>query len=80
MIKTKSFGEKVALEMERAWRDNTGGELVDFVAPRLRTGDNAPAGWNQLDALGRAKVEAYISGLLAQGHVPLNDSTRFRAD
>ncbi|WP_155710165.1 MULTISPECIES: hypothetical protein [Burkholderia cepacia complex] len=66
MARTKSFGEKVALEFERAWRDSTDGEVIDLLAPRPRHPEMAqPTGWDQLDALGRAKVEAYISGLLA---------------
>ncbi|ABY40510.1 putative repressor [Burkholderia phage Bups phi1] len=35
-------------------------EFGDEVGPQI------PAGYDQLDDLGRAKVEAYISGLLAQ--------------
>ncbi|MCW3583961.1 hypothetical protein [Burkholderia cenocepacia] len=67
MARSKSFGEKVALEFERAWRDHTNGEVIDLLAPRPRkTGADAPAGWQHLDAIGRAKVEAFISGLLAQ--------------
>lgn len=67
MARSKSFGEKVALEFERAWRENSNGEVIDLLAPRPRTqGAFAPSGWEHLDELGRAKVEAYISGLLAQ--------------
>lgn len=66
MARSKSFGEKVALEFERAWMDSTGGETIDLLAPRPRYFDiSCPNGWEQLDALGRAKVEAYIDGLLA---------------
>ncbi|MDN7812122.1 hypothetical protein [Burkholderia gladioli] len=68
MARTKSFGEKVALEFELAWLEATGGEVIDLVAPRPRTNaQKTPAGWDSLDDLGRAKVEAYISGLLSQG-------------
>ncbi|MPV69438.1 hypothetical protein [Burkholderia sp. BE17] len=67
MARSKSFGEKVALEFERAWRESTNGEVIDLLAPRPRVEQtSAPAGWERLDGLGRAKVEAYISGLLAQ--------------
>jgi len=68
MARDKSFGEKVALQFERQWRDSSGGQLIDLLAPRSRvTGNALPDGWERLDALGRAKVEAYITGLLAQG-------------
>lgn len=80
MIKSKSFGEKVALEMERAWFDSAG-EAIDLIAPRPREeGSSAPNGWNQLDELGRMKVEAYISGLLAQSPSLPSGSGRFQAD
>ncbi|WP_345815327.1 hypothetical protein AAGS40_23410 [Paraburkholderia sp. PREW-6R] len=66
MARTKSFGEKVALEFEREWR-KSGGDPIDLIAPRPRKDvSDKPAGWDRLDDLGRAKVEAYISGLLAQ--------------
>ncbi|WP_166721394.1 helix-turn-helix domain-containing protein [Burkholderia sp. Tr-862] len=48
----------------------------------LEFGDEAqriPPGYDQLDELGRAKVEAYISGLLAQSaprHAPVQDEDR----
>ncbi|WP_175786369.1 hypothetical protein [Burkholderia cenocepacia] len=72
MARSKSFGEKVALEFERAWRDHTNGEVIDLLAPRPRVREaEMPAGWQHLDAIGRAKVEAFISGLLAQSpHQP----------
>lgn len=76
MARSKSFGEKVALEMERAWRESTGGEIVDFLAPRPRTHVNAPHGWDTLDDLGRMKVEAFIVGLLAQS----SGDGRFQSD
>ena len=82
MARTKSFGEKVALELEREWRDSSGGEVIDLLAPRPRTAAGAgPAGWERLDEIGRAKVEAYISGLLAQ-HGPSvgAENRRFQAD
>lgn len=67
MAKTKSFGEKVALEFEREWRNNAGNGLIDLLAPRPRPEPTqVPDGWKQLDEIGRAKVEAFISGLLAQ--------------
>lgn len=67
MARDKSFGEKVALEFERQWRDSSGGELIDLLAPRPRSIQvGLPHGWDRLDVLGRAKVEAYISGLLAR--------------
>ncbi|AJY14550.1 hypothetical protein K6W16_13715 [Burkholderia dolosa] len=67
MARSKSFGEKVALEFERAWRESTGGEVIDLLAPRPRVQQiSAPAGWERLDEIGRAKVEAFISGLLSQ--------------
>ncbi|CAM2175539.1 hypothetical protein BLAT2472_30321 [Burkholderia latens] len=67
MAKSKSFGEKVALEFERAWRENSGGEMIDLIAPRPRgaTG-SGPSGWSSLGEIDRLKVEAYISGLLAR--------------
>lgn len=67
MAKDKSFGEKVALEFERAWRENSGGETIDLIAPRPRsmTG-RGPIGWDGLGEIDRLKVEAYISGLLAR--------------
>ncbi|HDR8989957.1 TPA: hypothetical protein QDA93_002568 [Burkholderia vietnamiensis] len=68
MAKSKSFGEKVALELERAWRDSSGGELIDLVAPRPRRNASlGPAGWASLGEIDRARVEAFISGLLAHG-------------
>ncbi|KVO88518.1 hypothetical protein WJ80_07685 [Burkholderia ubonensis] len=67
MAKDKSFGEKVALEFERAWRENSSGETIDLIAPRPRsmTG-RGPSGWDSLGEIDRLKVEAYISGLLAR--------------
>jgi len=66
MARAKSFGEKVALEFELAWRESTNGEVIDLLAPRPRSEQmSAPAGWERLDEIGRIKVEAYISGLLA---------------
>lgn len=76
MAKSKSFGEKVALEFERAWRDNSGGELIDLVAPRPRGGAClGPVGWDSLGDIDRARVEAFISGLLARAPT-LPSSTR----
>ncbi len=80
MVKFKSFGEKIALEMERAWLESTG-EIIDFVAPRpRRERSNAPAGWEDLDPLGRIKVEAYISGLLAHPNTQSPQDGRFQSD
>ncbi|HEJ2443611.1 TPA: hypothetical protein SLZ45_005176 [Burkholderia multivorans] len=80
MARSKSFGEKVALEFERAWRESTGGEVIDLLAPRPRVQQiSVPPGWERLDEIGRAKVEAYISGLLAQSvphHSPAQDEDR----
>lgn len=76
MAKSKSFGEKVALEMERAWRESTG-ETIDLLAPRPRkNASDPPPGWGQLDAIGRMKVEAYINGLLDQS----SQGGRFQSD
>jgi hypothetical protein len=81
MARSKSFGEKVALEFERAWRESTGGEVIDLLAPRPRNDSGAaPAGWEQLDEIARAKVEAYISGLLAQSPSLSPKSGRFQSD
>ncbi|ONJ26511.1 hypothetical protein [Burkholderia cenocepacia] len=67
MAKAKSFGEKVALEFERAWRENSSGETIDLIAPRPRgTSGRGPVGWDSLGEIDRQKVEAYISGLLAR--------------
>ncbi|WP_059776135.1 hypothetical protein [Burkholderia ubonensis] len=67
MAKAKSFGEKVALEFERAWRENSSGETIDLIAPRPRgAAGRGPVGWDSLGEIDRLKVEAYISGLLAR--------------
>ncbi|WP_186183086.1 hypothetical protein [Burkholderia gladioli] len=81
MARSKSFGEKVALEFERAWRESTG-ETIDLIAPRPRKETaSAPPGWDALDDLGRAKVEAYISGLLENNEKRSGThSRRFQAD
>ncbi|MDN8013555.1 hypothetical protein QZN08_03875 [Burkholderia multivorans] len=84
MARSKSFGEKVALEFERAWRESTDGEVIDLLAPRPRVQQtDAPIGWARLDELGRAKVEAFISGLLALSEPPRDehlDDDRPRGD
>jgi hypothetical protein len=80
MVKFKSFGEKIALEMERAWLESTG-EIIDLIAPRPRRElADAPSGWEDLDLLGRIKVEAYISGLLAHPSAPSPQDGRFQSD
>ncbi|MDR8105575.1 hypothetical protein KPB04_27965 [Burkholderia cenocepacia] len=80
MARSKSFGEKVALEFERAWRESTDGEVIDLLAPRPRVQQmSVPAGWERLDEIGRAKVEAFISGLLSQSAprpAPVQDEDR----
>lgn len=81
MARDKSFGEKVALELERQWRDSTGGELIDLLAPRPRRSQSqAPNGWEQLDEMGRARVEAYIMGLLEKTVPGESIDRRFRSD
>ncbi|MCA8291962.1 hypothetical protein [Burkholderia vietnamiensis] len=78
MARSKSFGEKVALEFERAWRENSGGEVIDLIAPRPRGATGVgPSGWDSLGEIDRLKVEAYISGLLAR--TP-NDAPSLRPD
>lgn len=80
MAKTKSFGEKVALEMEKAWRESSGGEIIDLLAPRRREEQSAaPKGWEKLDEIGRIRVEAFIDGLLAQS-TESDERGRFQAD
>lgn len=50
-------------------------EWLEFGRENPRT----PVGWELLDDLGRAKVEAYIGGLLAQSPTPSGDG-RFQSD
>lgn len=80
MARSKSFGEKVALEFERAWRESTNGEVIDLIAPRPRPQEaTGPSGWDKLDDMGKMKVEAYIGGLLAQSPNVSGDG-RFQSD
>ncbi len=76
----KTFGEKVALEMELAWnKSGPPDDRIDLLAPRPLPVAAAPQGWERLSEIQRIKAEAFISGLLAQGE-PRFDAPGFRPE